>query len=120
MKKAPPPPDDDSLESYWNAVTPAPLAKTYKLYVTCRKGGVSQDGGLHATTQSTDDKAAVKVLRKNGVHLTKHFDEVSYTVKRVECDGNEVIIERFGLLGTVPSTNDWRSSGFSMNNFSSY
>lgn len=58
----------------------------YKLYVYCRRNGLTRDGGLHAEGEYKNDKEAVKQLTTKGFDLYRYYDEVSMTIKRVDED----------------------------------
>ena len=65
----------------------------YKLYVYCRRNGVSHDCGLHASQEFSDDEAAVRELKERAENdLGPLFDEVSCTVK----EGGRVV-EKFTI-----------------------
>lgn len=62
--------------------------KTYELYVYCRRNGISQDAGLHATKDAESDAEAVKYFKtEEAPWLMKWYDEVFFTVK----DGDRLV-----------------------------
>lgn len=65
---------------------------TYRLYVYCRRNGVSQDAGLHSEGEYLDDRTAKENLRRKGRQLYRYYDQVIMTFKRVMSSGEEVEI----------------------------
>jgi hypothetical protein len=61
----------------------------YRLYVYCRRNGMSMDAGLQAEIEADSDKEAILELRVKGNSLYKYYDEVHMTYKKV-IDGEEV------------------------------
>jgi len=58
----------------------------YKLYVYCRRGGVSRDSGLHAELESYSDDGALNEAGQPDIVslLYQSYDEISFTLVRVE------------------------------------
>lgn len=56
----------------------------YGLYVYCRRGGVSQDAGLHASCEAKDIQEARRELLPKLDWLRQFYDEVSWKVKEID------------------------------------
>ena len=58
----------------------------YKLFVYCRRSGVSQDAGLHSQVESDNETQALNKLRQDARWLTQFYDQVFCTIHK---DGQE-------------------------------
>jgi len=67
---------------------------TYRMYVTCRRDGLTRDAGLNKEAQYPDDQAARADFAKELSWLRRvgGYDEIQTTYKRVDENGKEVAI----------------------------
>ena len=59
----------------------------YKLYVYCRRNGVSRDAGLHDECEAESDAEAQRKLYTSAFNLRRHYDTIACTIKQ---DGRTV------------------------------
>jgi hypothetical protein len=63
------------------------MKKIYKLFVYCRRNGVTQDSGEHARCEAETDEEAIRELQKEVSELYRYYDEISWTIK----EGDRVV-----------------------------